>query len=476
MRKLLPGLYNRDNDGQLPPESRIFGAARADLTREAYVASVEAPLVSIESTLDPKVLERFLAQIDYVQIDATGGPGWRRLAKKLGATLDRVRVCYLATSPDLFGPICHNLAAAQLVTPADPRRAREAARPRPRLGASHQRRGRPGLRRGADLPHRSLPRQGDGAEPDGAALRQRPVRAALELQRISTMSRSPSPRPSASASAAGYYDKSGALRDMVQNHMLQLLCLVAMEPPSTFDADARARREAEGAARAASRSAARDVAPHDGPRPVPRRRRRRRSRCRAISTSSATTPAPPRPSSRQGGDRRTGAGPACRSTCAPASGCRARASEIVIQFARRAAIRSSARRAGASTQPAGHAPAARRGHAALLMSKDPGPGGMRLQQAARPELRREPSGRPSATPTNACSWTSCAATRHCSCAGRGRGGLALDRSDPRGWASEAVAPRPIRRAAGGRRLHGTDRPRRARLARGLRLIAVEMKA
>ena len=48
---------------------------------------------------------------------------------------------------------------------------------------------------------------------------------------------------------AGYYDTSGALRDMVQNHMLQLLCLVAMEPPTSIDANARARREAEGAAR-----------------------------------------------------------------------------------------------------------------------------------------------------------------------------------------------------------------------------------
>src|SRR5690606_12795453 len=36
----------------------------------------------------------------------------------------------------------------------------------------------------------------------------------------------------------GYYDKAGALRDMVQNHMLQLLCLVAMEPPASLDADA----------------------------------------------------------------------------------------------------------------------------------------------------------------------------------------------------------------------------------------------
>ena len=48
---------------------------------------------------------------------------------------------------------------------------------------------------------------------------------------------------------AGYYDTAGALRDMVQNHMLQLLCLVAMEPPDLDRRQCAARREAEGAAR-----------------------------------------------------------------------------------------------------------------------------------------------------------------------------------------------------------------------------------
>ncbi len=46
---------------------------------------------------------------------------------------------------------------------------------------------------------------------------------------------------------AGYYDKAGAMRDMVQNHILQLLCLVAMEPPPSMRGRCRARREAEGA-------------------------------------------------------------------------------------------------------------------------------------------------------------------------------------------------------------------------------------
>ena len=67
----------------------------------------------------------------------------------------------------------------------------------------------------------------------------------------------------------GYYDHAGALRDMVQNHMMQLLCLVAMEPPVAHGRRRGARREAEGAARAEA----------------DRRRQRRAShRARAIPT------------------------------------------------------------------------------------------------------------------------------------------------------------------------------------------------
>ena len=81
---------------------------------------------------------------------------------------------------------------------------------------------------------------------------------------------------------AGYYDTAGALRDMVQNHMLQLLCLVAMEPPASAAANDRARREAEGAQGAAadrwampwrSSRCADTIAPA----------RRTAARCRAIS-------------------------------------------------------------------------------------------------------------------------------------------------------------------------------------------------
>ena len=95
-----------------------------------------------------------------------------------------------------------------------------------------------GARRGPDLPHRPLPRQGDRPEHPGLPLRQRHLRADLEPDATSTTCRSRSPRRWASRARGSYYETAGALRDMVQNHMFQLLALVAMEPPISFAADA----------------------------------------------------------------------------------------------------------------------------------------------------------------------------------------------------------------------------------------------
>ena len=117
-RKLLPALYYRDLDGQLTSDSLIIGVARRKLEREAYVAQTEAALrehVAAEY-LDEACLAQFLGRLRYVALDGASPAAWIELA----ATCDdpeQIRVFYLATSPDLFGPICRGLAANQLVTP-----------------------------------------------------------------------------------------------------------------------------------------------------------------------------------------------------------------------------------------------------------------------------------------------------------------------------------------------------------------------
>ena len=178
---------------------------------------------------------------------------------------------------------------------------------------------------------------------------------------------------------AGYYDTAGALRDMVQNHMLQLLCLVAMEPPASLDADAVRDEKlkvlkslvpiTDGQHRRAHRA-----------RPVPRRRLERRAGAR-LPGGTRRRGKPHRDLRRAEGRRSpTGAGPGCRSTCAPASGWPI----ARVGDRRRSSARSRSR--CSTTAPARSRPnrlvirlQPDEGVKLWLMIKDPGPGGMRLR-------------------------------------------------------------------------------------------------
>ena len=70
MRKLLPGLYHRDHDNQLPPESRIIGVSRSETGRKAYAEAVEAAIREHipESQIDEDTLNRFLRRLDHVAL------------------------------------------------------------------------------------------------------------------------------------------------------------------------------------------------------------------------------------------------------------------------------------------------------------------------------------------------------------------------------------------------------------------------
>ena len=114
---------------------------------------------------------------------------------------------------------------------------REALRARSRVGPRAEPAGGRVARREPDVPHRPLPRQRDGAEHPRLPLRATPSSSRFGTASTSTTSRSPRPRRSASRSGASFYDETGVVRDIVQNHLLQVLALCAMEPPVSFGAD-----------------------------------------------------------------------------------------------------------------------------------------------------------------------------------------------------------------------------------------------
>ena len=273
------------------------------MASDALTEFVEAKL------LTPPLVEEFLNCLDYVAIDA-GRRGRLEPARQEARreAEERPRLLPVGGAAALRADRAPAGAGGDRHA-GEPDRGGEAARARPRLGQGAERRARQAFRRGADLPDRPLSREGDGAEPDGDPLRQRAVRAARGTRTTSSRCRSPSPSRSGVEGRGAYYDKSGAMRDMVQNHMMQLLCLTAMEPPSKFDPDA-VRDEKLKVIRAL------DPAEDErhGARAVPGERQGRR----ATSSTWATRRAGPRASSPSGRTSPTGAGRGRPSTCAPA--------------------------------------------------------------------------------------------------------------------------------------------------------------
>ena len=238
-RKLIPALYHRDEAGQIPPEARIIGASRRHLSGNEFRELARGWLeqhVRPEDRQDGKVA-RFLGRLGYVAVQADGEDGWQELAAALAEAPERARVFYLATSPDLFGPICANIGRHGLVS-AQARVVVEKP-----IGKSLESATEVNNAIGAVFPEERVYRIDHylGKETVQNLMALRFANALFEplwnnahvdhvqitvAETLGVEGR------------AGYYDTAGALRDMVQNHMLQLLCLVAMEPPTSLAADA----------------------------------------------------------------------------------------------------------------------------------------------------------------------------------------------------------------------------------------------
>src|SRR5689334_23228950 len=117
-RKLMPALYWRESDQQMPEGSRIIGVARSHLSTADYVAHVEAACREhVGDAFDLEVFARLAQRISYVAVDVASREHWSDLAQALAGGEDRPRLFYLATSPDLFGPICEGAGAAGIITP-----------------------------------------------------------------------------------------------------------------------------------------------------------------------------------------------------------------------------------------------------------------------------------------------------------------------------------------------------------------------
>jgi len=238
-RKLLPALFHRDLQGQIPPGSRIIGCSRRAMSNEEFQAFARKAIEDHvrESDRPADVMARFLERVSYVTADAAQDAGWAELGKLLKPEAHRIRVLYLAVGPDLFGPICDRLGAYNLVTPQT---RVVIEKPLGKSGASaHALNESIGKVFREPQIYRIDHYLGKETVQNLMALRFanalfEPVWNSGHIDHVQiTVAETLGVE-----GRAGYYDTAGALRDMVQNHMLQLLCLVAMEPPTSTQADA----------------------------------------------------------------------------------------------------------------------------------------------------------------------------------------------------------------------------------------------
>ena len=236
-RMLLASLYGLDSDGLLPDDLRIIGTARTELDdagfRERADAALHAHLP--EGFYSAGIAERFVSRLHYVTLDITDQAGFARLAEAMGHPCHGVAI-FLSTAPSLFKPVIDGLAAAGLACPTV-RMALEKP-----LGSDLE-----SSREINDAVHVHFPEErtfridhylGKETVQNLIALRFanlmfEPLWNAAHIDHVQI-----TVAETFGIEGRDYYDQAGALRDMVQNHMLQLLALVAMEPPGDLNATA----------------------------------------------------------------------------------------------------------------------------------------------------------------------------------------------------------------------------------------------
>ena len=237
-RMLLPSLYGLDSDGLLPANLRIIGTARTDLGDDAFRGRAREALQEHlpSGFFQEGVADRFLSRLHYVTLDINDPAGFQRLAATIGDPCHGVAI-FLSTAPSLFKPTIDGLEAAGLACPTV-RMALEKP-----LGTDLE-----SSREINDAVAAAFPEDRTfridhylGKETVQNLLALRFANSMFEPLWNSTHIDHVQITVAETVGLEGradYYESSGALRDMVQNHMLQLLALVAMEPPTNFDATA----------------------------------------------------------------------------------------------------------------------------------------------------------------------------------------------------------------------------------------------
>ena len=238
-RKLMPALFQAFRHGTLPEGGRIIGVGRDKHSHAQYRALIQERFDKVELAKRPSAEEfaRFAALLEFVPMDLSQAADYARLAESLNSRGAQTVVMYVATAPSLFTTVCEQLAAVGLNAPhvrivlekplghdltsnrAINQTVRRYFEEKQVFRIDHYL-GKPAVQNLFAL------RFGNALfEP----LWRREHIANIQITIAEDLG---------VESRGGFYETTGALRDMVQNHALQLLCAIGMEPPINAHADA----------------------------------------------------------------------------------------------------------------------------------------------------------------------------------------------------------------------------------------------
>lgn len=238
-RKLLPSLFHRYCDGQIPKNSRIIGVSRSNYSRADYQKLISDAYheFSDEEDFDAKKWAAFSDMLDYYSIDVMNDAAdWSSFAAVFKGAKTKTRVFYLAMPPRMYANICEGLKAAGCVSDIS-----RVVLEKP-IGTDYESARAINEGVGKVFPENNIYRIDHylGKETVQNLLVLRFANILLEPLWSHSAIEHVQITAAESIGVGGrgsYYDGAGALRDMVQNHLLQLLCLTAMEAPASLTAD-----------------------------------------------------------------------------------------------------------------------------------------------------------------------------------------------------------------------------------------------
>ncbi|CAA6800369.1 MAG: Glucose-6-phosphate 1-dehydrogenase (EC [uncultured Sulfurovum sp.] len=237
-RKLMPALYHLTDTGYLDSKSRIITVTRVEMTGEEHRKLVKEKLKNFlkENAFDEGKFKVFEKQLDVVIIEFNDNSSYEGLFKLLSQKPDRERINYLSTASDFFSTICSSLHKWNLITPKS-RVVLEKPIGRDLESARLINKGILQYFNESQI-YRIDHYLGKDTVQNIMALRFSnrffmPLWDANNIDHVQIT-------VAENVGVEGrwdYYDEYGAMRDMIQNHLMQLLCLVAMEAPCSLDAD-----------------------------------------------------------------------------------------------------------------------------------------------------------------------------------------------------------------------------------------------